>query len=237
MGRVSRSQSRRWLWLLHPTITSRSTAIGIPLLIASSVNSSMCASPTKRSRSSTRARGSRATPVRPTGAATPRFADHMPSAQHPTHQRLITLGLIGMAKALEEQRRPPDLDALPFEERLGTSCRSRSRRTRHQTLSIAKPPNETPNGSRRASSSQPCAKAHAWKTSICARRAASTALSSPGSSSAIGSIAMRTYSSRGQPGSARVGLPAPSATKLAATIVRFNIIASLASSRHSLVRH
>ena len=24
---------------------------------------------------------------------------------HPTHERLITLGLIGMAKALEEQRR------------------------------------------------------------------------------------------------------------------------------------
>jgi len=38
---------------------------------------------------------------------------------HPTHQRLITLGLIGMAKALEEQRRSPDLDALSFEERVG----------------------------------------------------------------------------------------------------------------------
>src|SRR5438552_13872102 len=33
----------------------------------------MCASPTRRSRSSTRARGSRAMPVRPTGAATPRL--------------------------------------------------------------------------------------------------------------------------------------------------------------------
>jgi DNA replication protein DnaC len=38
---------------------------------------------------------------------------------HPTYDRLITLGLIGMAKAFEEQRRSPDLDALPFEERLG----------------------------------------------------------------------------------------------------------------------
>ena len=38
---------------------------------------------------------------------------------HPTHERLITLGLIGMAKALEEQRRSPDLDALSFEERVG----------------------------------------------------------------------------------------------------------------------
>jgi hypothetical protein len=38
---------------------------------------------------------------------------------HPTHERLITLGLSGMAKAFEEQRRSPDLDALSFEERLG----------------------------------------------------------------------------------------------------------------------
>src|SRR5471032_786170 len=38
---------------------------------------------------------------------------------HPTHERLITLGLTGMAKAFEEQRRSPDLDSLPFEERIG----------------------------------------------------------------------------------------------------------------------
>jgi DNA replication protein DnaC len=38
---------------------------------------------------------------------------------HPTHERLITLGLTGMVKAFEEQRRSPDLDALPFEERIG----------------------------------------------------------------------------------------------------------------------
>jgi DNA replication protein DnaC len=37
---------------------------------------------------------------------------------HPTHDRLIALGLTGMAKALEEQRRQPDIDALSFEERL-----------------------------------------------------------------------------------------------------------------------
>jgi len=30
---------------------------------------------------------------------------------HPAHERLITLGLTGMAKALEEQRRSPDLEA------------------------------------------------------------------------------------------------------------------------------
>lgn len=38
---------------------------------------------------------------------------------HPTHERLITLGLSGMAKALEEQRRSPEFDALSFEERVG----------------------------------------------------------------------------------------------------------------------
>src|SRR6267142_1861399 len=39
---------------------------------------------------------------------------------HPTHERLIALGLTGMAKALEEQRRSPDLNALSFEERVGS---------------------------------------------------------------------------------------------------------------------
>lgn len=38
---------------------------------------------------------------------------------HPTHDRLMALGLAGMAKALEEQRRSPALEALSFEERVG----------------------------------------------------------------------------------------------------------------------
>jgi DNA replication protein DnaC len=37
---------------------------------------------------------------------------------HPTAERLTALGLTGMAKALEEQRRQPDVAALAFEERL-----------------------------------------------------------------------------------------------------------------------
>ncbi len=37
---------------------------------------------------------------------------------HPTHGRLVTLGLTGMAKALDEQQRQPDIAALAFEERL-----------------------------------------------------------------------------------------------------------------------
>ena len=38
---------------------------------------------------------------------------------HPTHERLIALGLTGMAKAFEEQRAAPDLAALSVEERVG----------------------------------------------------------------------------------------------------------------------
>ena len=38
---------------------------------------------------------------------------------HPTHDRLVALGLIGMAKALEEQRGQRNVEGLTFEERLG----------------------------------------------------------------------------------------------------------------------
>jgi DNA replication protein DnaC len=38
---------------------------------------------------------------------------------HPTHERLIALGLSGMARGFEDQRRSPDIGALSFEERLG----------------------------------------------------------------------------------------------------------------------
>src|SRR3954449_3016951 len=37
---------------------------------------------------------------------------------HPTQERLLALGLTGMAKALEDLRRQPDITALSFEERL-----------------------------------------------------------------------------------------------------------------------
>jgi DNA replication protein DnaC len=36
---------------------------------------------------------------------------------HPTQERLLALGLAGMARALEDQRRHPDIAALSFEER------------------------------------------------------------------------------------------------------------------------
>jgi DNA replication protein DnaC len=38
---------------------------------------------------------------------------------HPTHERLIALGLAGMAKAFQEQCASPDLTTLSFEERIG----------------------------------------------------------------------------------------------------------------------
>ena len=37
---------------------------------------------------------------------------------HPAQERLLALGLTGMAKALEQQRRQPDIAALAFEDRL-----------------------------------------------------------------------------------------------------------------------
>lgn len=37
---------------------------------------------------------------------------------HPTREHLIALGLVGMAKAFDDQRRQPDVAALPFEDRL-----------------------------------------------------------------------------------------------------------------------
>jgi DNA replication protein DnaC len=38
---------------------------------------------------------------------------------HPTSEKLVALGLAGMAKALDEQRRSPAIETLSFEERLG----------------------------------------------------------------------------------------------------------------------
>jgi len=37
---------------------------------------------------------------------------------HPTHASLVALGLTGMARALEDQQRQPDIAALAFDERL-----------------------------------------------------------------------------------------------------------------------
>jgi DNA replication protein DnaC len=58
---------------------------------------------------------------------------------HPTHDRLIALGLTGMAKALEEQRRQPDIAALAFEERLAMMVAAGDWIDRHQNLIVIGP--------------------------------------------------------------------------------------------------
>ena len=57
---------------------------------------------------------------------------------HPTHERLLALGLAGMAKAFEEQRHSPDLGALSFEERVAimTDREAAERDTRRRTARL-----------------------------------------------------------------------------------------------------
>jgi hypothetical protein len=92
----------------------------------------------------------------------------LPMLTHPTSERLIALGLAGMARALDEQRHAQtSFEALGFEDRLGLLV------DREATERDAKRP--------------------VSKTSICAFRAASTAPSWPISSMVVGLGAMRTY--------------------------------------------
>lgn len=60
---------------------------------------------------------------------------------HPTHGRLVTLGLTGMAKALDEQQRQPDVATLASKS--GLLCSS-----------TAKPPSARTNGWSAACASQ-----------------------------------------------------------------------------------
>jgi len=57
---------------------------------------------------------------------------------HPTHERLIALGLAGMARGFEDQRRSPDIAALSFEERLGllVDREAAERETRRMTTRL-----------------------------------------------------------------------------------------------------
>src|SRR5262245_47807728 len=54
---------------------------------------------------------------------------------HPTHSRLVALGLMGMAKALDEQGRQPDIAALAFEERLALVDREATERENKRLVS------------------------------------------------------------------------------------------------------
>jgi len=65
--------------------------------------------------------------------------------KHPTEERLAALGLTGMAKALEEQRKQSDIAALGFED--ASRCSSTARR-----------PSATTSGSRPACATPACAR-------------------------------------------------------------------------------
>jgi hypothetical protein len=104
---------------------------------------------------------------------------------HPTHERLITLGLAGMAKALEEQRQSPDLDALSFEERVGllVDREAAERDTKRLTTRLKFA----------ALHQSACVENIDWSTPRGIDRAVS-----PDSSAATRSTATRTCSSQGQ---------------------------------------
>jgi hypothetical protein len=99
---------------------------------------------------------------------------------HPSYERLIALGLTGMAKALEEQRRQNDLAALDFEERFALIIDREAMSARTS-------------GSSPGSSSLGCANRPSSKTSTSKWRAGSTRHCLPSSSPAIGSNVIRTY--------------------------------------------
>ena len=140
----SRSGKGGHVWLLfsEPVPATDARRLGTLLLTwtmnrrrrrATSIQSTSAALPPNRRRS--RARTSATLPIHPTKCTPSRTACSWHSTMivrrttkkskelkmltHPTEQRLVDLGLTGMAKALEEQRRLPDVAALGFEERLG----------------------------------------------------------------------------------------------------------------------
>ena len=131
---------------------------------------------------------------------------------HPTHDRLIALGLTGMAKALEDQRRQPDVATLLFEERLAMMI---DREAIEREQAPRTPPRRTPASASPLSS----------RTSTTKPRAASTGRCSKNSLPASGSHGTRICSSSAQPASAKVGLLARSATRPAATTAPPTIIA------------
>jgi len=93
---------------------------------------------------------------------------------HPTHDRLVALGLTGMAKALEEQRKQPDMAALGFEERLALMVDREAIERENKRLV-----------------SQACANRPSSRTSTSRPSAVSIRHCSPSSSPAIGSHGTR----------------------------------------------
>jgi hypothetical protein len=103
---------------------------------------------------------------------------------HPAHDRLLALGLTGIASALEEQRRSTAFDTLSFEERLGLPVdREAAERDGKKLASRLKV------AALRQDASANTSTIGIW---ICARRAASTAASWRILRMAVGSPGMRT---------------------------------------------
>jgi len=131
---------------------------------------------------------------------------------HPTHETA------DHARLDRNGQSPPGAATITL---ISTPCRSRSA---SDCWSIAKPPSATPKRLTTrlkfaALRQSACVEDLDWRTP----RGIDRGRYSPDSSAATGSTATRTCSSRGQPGSARAGLPAPSATRPAAIIVRSSI--------------
>jgi hypothetical protein len=126
---------------------------------------------------------------------------------HPTHGRLVTLGLTGMAKALDEQQRQPDIATLAFEERLALLVdREATERDNKRLISRL----------RFASLRQ---NAIIEDIDMKAPRGLDKALPASGSSGTT------TCSSSARPASARVGLHARSVTRPVGITDRFSISA------------
>jgi len=103
---------------------------------------------------------------------------------HPTHDRLLALGLTGIAKALEEQRRSSAFDDLSFDDRLGLLVdREAAERDGKKLASRLKFAALRQDASARLS-------VHGIWT--CARRVGLTAVSWPILRMAVGSPGMRT---------------------------------------------
>jgi hypothetical protein len=135
---------------------------------------------------------------------------------HPTQERLLALGLTGMATALEDQRRQPDIAALAFEERLALLL-DRETMERENKRLVARLRFATLRQER------------SWKMSIYGH--VSIVRCSRNWQQAIGSTASRTCWSSVRPESASLGSPARSATRRAATTAPSPITGSPGCSR------
>ena len=132
---------------------------------------------------------------------------------HPTHDRLIALGLTGMAKALEEQRKQPDIAALSFEERLALMVdREAIERENKRLVSRLKFASLRQIGRRRGCRHEGAARSRQGAVRQARRRR-------------LDRRHQNLLDHAARPAPAKVGLPVRSATRRAATIAPSSIIA------------